>query len=505
VTLTDQPSAPPAPPAPPPAFRWTRVHVVTLTVVCFAQLLEAIDITVVNVALPTIRTDLHFSAAGLQWVVNAYTVLFGGFLLLGGRAGDLLGRRRVFLAGVAAFTLASLASGLATNAGTLVATRAAQGLAAGFVAPMTLAILTAAFPEGRPRNRALGVWGATAGISASLGLLVGGLIVSGPGWRWIFFVNIPIGALMLLAGWRYVADDRAAARPERRYRHFDTAGAVTVTAGLILLAYGVVQTDTHPWGSARTLLLLAAAAALLGYFVVREAWAADEPLVPFSLFANRAVTGANVMSALQGAGTLAVFYFTTLYMQEVLHFSALKTGLAYLPLTGTLVVLSGLGPVLVPRIGIRYTLALGFGVAAVGLGLFARVSAHGTLVPDIVVPSVVLAAGLALTFVPITIGAVTGVSPARAGLASGMVNVTRTVGGALGLAVIATVATRRGTHLAHTGHAPGDALTGGFRLGFAICAVLMAVSALTAILLFRREGRGAPVNLTELAAAGLET
>jgi EmrB/QacA subfamily drug resistance transporter len=498
VTLTDQPTAPPAPP---PAFRWTRAYVVTLTVVCFAQLLEAIDITVVNVALPTIRTDLHFSAAGLQWVVNAYTVLFGGFLLLGGRAGDLLGRRRVFLAGVTVFTLASLASGLAQNAGTLVATRAAQGLAAGFVAPMTLAILTAAFPEGRPRNRALGIWGATTGVSASLGLLVGGLIVTGPGWRWIFYVNIPVGALMLLAGWRYLAADR----PERRYRHFDTAGAVTVTAGLILLAYGVVQTDTHPWGSARTLLLLAAAVALLGYFVAHEAWVAAEPLVPFSLFANRAVAGANVMSALQGAGTLAVFYFTTLYMQEVLHFSALKTGLAYLPLTGTLVVLSGLGPVLVPRIGIRYTLALGFGPAAVGLGLFARVSAHGTLLRDIVVPSVVLAAGLALTFVPVTIGAVTGVPPARAGLASGMVNVTRTVGGALGLAVIATVATRRGNHLAHTGHAPADALTGGFRLGFAICAGLMAVSAITALLLFRREGRGASVNLAELATAGVES
>ncbi|MFL6077496.1 MAG: MFS transporter [Mycobacteriales bacterium] len=501
MTLTDQPVAPPAPP---PAFRWTRTHVVTLTVVCFAQLLEAIDITVVNVALPTIRTDLHFSAAGLQWVVNAYTVLFGGFLLLGGRAGDLLGRRRVFLAGVAAFTLASLASGLAGNAGTLIATRAAQGLAAGFVAPMTLAILTAAFPEGRPRNRALGIWGATTGVSASLGLLVGGLIVTGPGWRWIFYVNIPIGALMLLAGWRYVADDRAAGRPERRYRHFDTIGAVTVTAGLILLAYGVVQTDTHPWGSARTLLLLAAAVALLGYFAAHEAWVAAEPLVPFSLFANRAVAGANVMSALQGAGTLAVFYFTTLYMQEVLHFSALKTGLSYLPLTGTLVVLSGLGPVLVSRIGIRYTLASGFAVAAVGLGLFATVSAHGGLLRDIVVPSLVLAAGLALTFVPITIGAVTGVPAARAGLASGMVNVTRTVGGALGLAVIATVATRRATHLAHTGHAPADALTGGFRLGFAISAGLMALSALTAILLFRREGRGAPDNLAELAALGAE-
>jgi EmrB/QacA subfamily drug resistance transporter len=481
-------------------FVWTRRHTLAIAVLVPAQLVEAMDITVVNVALPTIKVDLGFDPADLQWVVNAYAVLFAGFLLLGGRAGDLLGRRRVFLAGMSVFTAASLLSALAPNAGTLVGGRAIQGLAAGFTSPMTLAILASIFPDGPARNRALAIWGATTGVSASLGLIVGGLLVNGLAWQWIFYINIPIGVVMVVLAARFIPNDK----PAHRHSRFDTVGAISATAGLVLLTYALVQTNDHPWGSGRTIGLLAAAAVLLAYFCVHEVLVAAEPLVPFSLLRNRTVAGANVVSALSGSGLIAIFYFTSLYQQQVLHFSALKTGLAYLPFTTTIIGLVGLGPLLVPRLGIRYTVALGALISGVGMLLLTRVTPSGHLVGSIIVPTLVLSLGLALLFIPMTIAAISGVAPSQNGVASGLVTVTRTAGASLGLAVMSTLAAARTTHLGNAGAGPADALTGGFRVAFGISAGLMVATAVAALVIFRDEGRGEKVNMAELSQAGID-
>ena len=381
-----------------PVFVWSARHTVALLALCLAQLLDAVDVTVVNVALPTIRSDLRFTDASLPWVVNAYAVVFGGFMLLGGRAGDLLGKRRVLMTGISLFTAASLASGLAGSPALLIATRAAQGLAAALIAPATIAIIASMFPEGRPRNRALGVWGATTGVSSTLGVAAGGLLVGGPGWRWIFYVNIPVGLFLLLVAPRCLANDRPAGPRPR----FDALGAVTVTAGVALLAYALVQTNTHAWGSQRTILLLIAAAAVLVYFVVHETVIEKRPLIPFSIFANRSVLGANVVAAIIGGGMLSLFYLISLYEQEVLHYSALKTGLSYLPLTIALVAFAGVGPLLLRKMTIGALLALGSCVAAAGLLLLAGDSPTAGLFRNVIGPSLVLAPGLALTFIPVT-------------------------------------------------------------------------------------------------------
>jgi EmrB/QacA subfamily drug resistance transporter len=406
----------------------------------------------------------------------------------------------VFLAGVAAFTLASLASGLAPGPGLLIGARAVRGLAAAFVVPLTLAMIATAFPEGKPRTIALTVWGTTTAISASLGLLAGGLLVSGPGWRWIFYVNLPVGAAILYASWRYLRDDR----PARRHRAFDGVAAVTSTAGISLLAYAVVQTGAHPWHSARTIGLLAGAGVLLAYFVVHELAVAAEPLLPFSLLRNRAVAGANVVSALSGAGLVSLFYFLTPYQQQVLHYSALKTGLAYLPLTGVFMAVAGLGPVLIPRTGIRYVTAAGALISAASLVLLFHVTPAGTLASSGIVPTMIFGAGLAVFYIPLTIAAVYRVPAERTGVASALVNVTRTVGGAIALAVISTVVTSRITRQAAAGHPAGDALSSGFRLAFVIIAALLAAAAVLALAIFRGEGRGEKVNLAEVTRAGIE-
>ena len=489
---------PVAPPEGDADFVWTRAKVIILTVLCLAQFLEAIDVTVVNVALPTIKNDLGFTQADLQWVVNAYTVLFGGFMLLGGRAGDLLGHRRVFIAGVALFTLASLGSGLAQSGGLLIAMRGVQGLAAAFIGPLTLAMIATSFPEGKARNRAVGTWGAVAGVSGVVGLLLGGLLTDGPGWRWVFFINVPVGVAML-ACWKFLTKSERA----RGSKRFDAIGAVAVTAGVGLLAYGIVQTDRHPWGSARTILLLAAAAALLVYFVIHEAFVAAQPLVPLSLFRNRAVTGANLVMALSNAGLYTTSLLATLYMQQVLHYSPLKTGLAFLPMTLSMLAFAGLGPALVPRIGIRFTMAIGLVVGSAGLLLFSRVSPDGSFLGDLLAPSLLLGSGAALMLIPITIAAEHGVPAERHGIAAGMINVTRLTGGSLGIAVLATLATERTNHLLG-GHQPAaSALTSGLRLGFAIGAGLMLAAAVVTVAIFRNEGRKPKERADQVPAAAL--
>jgi EmrB/QacA subfamily drug resistance transporter len=488
--------------APPPAaFVWTRRHTLALTVLCLAALLDTIDVTVVNVAMPAIRESLHFSESGLAWMVNAYLVPFGGFLLLGGRAGDLLGRRRVLVAGTAAFTVASLGSALAPTAAAMVGTRAAEGLAAAFVVPMTLAMLSSMFPAGPGRNRAFAIWGGVSAAAGTLGLILGGLLVTAVGWRWIFLVNIPVGAVVVAAALRLLpADARSEAVAGRGGGRFDAVGALSVTAGTSLLAYAVVQTGSHAWGSARTIALLAVAAALIGYFVLHERLVARSPLMPLELWRNRSVTGANIVSALVASALFAVFYSTTLYMQQVLHYSALRTGLAYVPFGLSILVAAGFAPTLVSLAGIRWATITGALAALIGFVLLARTPADGRLVTDIIIPTVVVGLGGGLMIVPTSIAAMSGVDAARHGVASALLNVSRQLGGALGLAVISTVVASSTARSAASGHSPPLALTDGFHAGFLVSAALVALSVVTAAGLLSDEGRGQRVNLIELQA-----
>jgi EmrB/QacA subfamily drug resistance transporter len=464
-------------------------------VLCLAALLDTIDVTVVNVAMPTIKNALHFSEGGLAWMVNAYMVPFGGFLLFGGRAGDLLGRRRVLLAGTLVFTLASLGSALAPDVGVMISTRAVEGLAAAFVVPMTLATLSSVFPAGPARNRAFAIWGGVSAAGGTLGLIAGGLLVSAAGWRWIFFINIPVGLFVLVAAMRLLPADRGGGFRSRG--RFDLIGAVSVTAGSSLLAYAVVQTGSHPWGSARTVALLAGAVVLLGYFVGHERFVAASPLMPTELWRNRSLTGANVSSALLSSAVFAMFYSTTLYMQQVLGYSALRTGLAYLPLGLSILTAAGLAPALVSRIGVRLTAAAGAVLALAGLLLFARIPAHGQLLTDIIVPSVIVGLGGGLILLATTIAAMSGVAAERHGVASALLNVSRQLGGALGLAAISTVITAFSARSA--GPLP-VALTAGFRAGFSVSAALVGLALVTALTLLRDDGRGQRVNLVELQA-----
>ena len=480
------------------AFTWTRTHVLALVVLCLAALLDTIDVTVVNVAMPAIRNSLGFSEGGLAWMVAAYMVPFGGFLLLGGRTGDLLGRRRVLLAGTGVFAVASLGSALAPSAMVMVITRAVEGLAAAFVVPMTLAMLTSVFPAGPARNRAFAVWGGVSAAAGTLGLILGGVLVSALGWRWIFLVNVPVGAIVMVSALRVLPADG----PRRRagLRGFDLGGAVSVTAGASLLAYAVVQTTSHPWTSPQTIGLLAAAAALIGYFVIHERFVASDPLMPLSLWRNHSVTGANVVSALLSSAMFAVFYATTLYMQQVLHYSALRTGLAYVPFGLSILVGASIAPGLVSLAGIRVTSIAGSVLSLVGLGLLARVPASGHLLTDIILPLVVVGLGAAVVIVPTSVAAMSGVAADRHGVASALLNASRQLGGALGLAVIATIVASSATRSAAAGNDAPAALTAGFHAGFTVSAALVVATIAVAAALLRDEGRGRRVNMLELQA-----
>jgi EmrB/QacA subfamily drug resistance transporter len=483
-------------------FRWTRRHVLALAVLCLAALLDTIDVTVVNVAMPAIRNSLHFSEGGLAWMVDAYMVPFGGFLLLGGRTGDLLGRRRVLVAGTAVFAAASLGSALAPSAGVMIATRAVEGLAAAFVVPMTLAMLTSVFPAGPPRTRAFSVWGGISAAAGTLGLVVGGALVSAAGWRWIFLINIPVGLIVIAAALRVLpADSPRGGGAAASRRGFDLGGAVSVTAGASLLAYAVAQTSSYAWGSARTVGLLCAAAALAGYFVVHEAReerAGRTPLMPVSLWRNRSVAGANIVSALLASAMFAVFYSTTLYMQQVLHYSALRTGLAYVPFGLSILVAAAAAPALVSLAGIRVTSILGSAASLAGLVLLARVPVAGHLLTDIILPTVIVGLGAGAVIVPTSVAAMSGVTADQHGVASALLNVSRQLGGALGLAVIATVVASFAARSAAAGNAAAAALTAGFHAGFAVSALLVVVSLFTAAVLLREDGRGQRVNLIAL-------
>jgi EmrB/QacA subfamily drug resistance transporter len=476
-----------------PAMRFHRPNPKTLALLLLAmtQFVLIIDASIVNVALPSIGRALDFSQADLSWVVNSYTLAFGGCLLLGGRLADLLGRRRMYMTGLVLFALASFAGGLAQSETWLIVARAAQGLGAAIVSPAALSIITTTFAEGAERNRALGVWGAVAGAGGAAGVLLGGLLTTGLSWRWVLFVNVPIGLVCAALAPRLIAESRA----ETRTRAFDLAGAITVTAGLSLLVYALVDAVNAGWGSAETLARLAGAVALLGAFVAIEA-RHRAPLVPFAIFRSRTRRGANVVGLLVGMSLFSMFFFVSLYMQQVLHYSALEAGLAYLPLAVGIILAAGGASAAVTRFGPKPVLLCGLLLIAAGLAWFSRAPASGgTFAADVLGPSLLAAGGLGFSFVPITITAMSGTRPHEAGLASGLLNTSQQVGGALGLALLATLANTRTQDLLAAGHDSGYALTEGFSRAFLAGAGFALLGALlTLVLISARDTRASEVR-----------
>jgi EmrB/QacA subfamily drug resistance transporter len=461
----------------------------TLVIACVAQFMVILDVSVVNVALPSIRDDLGFSATGLQWVVNAYTLTFAGFLLLGGRAADLLGRRRVFIGGLLLFSGASIVGGLAQSEGMLVAARAAQGLGGAVISPATLAIITTTFTEGAERNKALGAWGAMGGAGGAFGVLLGGLLTDLLSWQWILFINVPIGLAAAALAPRFVAEGR----DRSRARNFDLAGALTVTLGLVAVVFAIVRTDVNGWGSAQTIVVLAVGLALIGLFLLIEGKLASHPLMPLRIFKSRALSSANAIVFALGASMFAMWFFVSLYLQQVLGYSPLEAGLAFLPMTVMIIIGSTVASRITVRVGIKRMLVTGMTLQAIGLLLFSRVTADGSYLSDVLAPALVTALGMGTAFVPVTIAAVSGVAPAEAGLASGLVNTSRQMGGALGLAVLATLATSHTASVAESGSSTAVALTAGFQRAFEVGAGFALAGMLIALLTLQVKKRAAAV------------
>ena len=475
---------------------------IALAVLVAAQFMVVLDVAIVNVALPSIKTDLHFTEQSLQWVITAYAIMFGGVLLLGGRMADLLGRRRLFLAGVGLFTASSLAAGFAWSESSLIAFRAAQGLGGALLAPAALSILTTMFAEGRERNIALGVWGAVSGSGAAAGVLLGGLLTSSLSWSWIFFINVPVGIVLVAVAPLLLRESRA----DLGHRYFDVAGAATVTGGLMLLVYAMTRATEIGWSTGETIGLLAASAALIVSFIAIEL-RSRAPLLPMRIFRLRTLRGANVTAFLLGASVFSQFFLGTLYMQQVLHYSALKTGVAYLPLTLTIIVLATVAQNLVTRIGVRRVLPVGMVLAAGALVLLAQVPANGHYFFDLFPAFLIGAVGLAFTFVPMTIAALMGVEEADAGVASGLLNTSQQIGGAIGLATASTIATSFTSRYvdSHAGATAlgGSALTYGFQITFYVLAGVAALAAVLAATMIESP-TSATADVVELDATPVE-
>jgi EmrB/QacA subfamily drug resistance transporter len=459
-----------------------------LVLVCMAQFMVILDATIVNVALPSIQEDLEMSDADLQWVVNAYTLVFGGFLLLGGRAGDLIGRKRVFLAGVVLFSVASLLNGLAPSSEFLILARGLQGLGGALIAPAALSIITTTFEEGPERAKAMSVWAAIAVGGAAAGLLAGGILVEAFSWPWIFFVNVPIGIAVFLAALRFVPESKDA----RAHKAFDLAGAITVTAGLVILVYAIVKAQEKGWASLHTIGVGGIAIALLATFLLIER-RSIEPLVRLSIFRLRTIRAANVAMFFVASGLFAMFFFTTLYMQRVLDYGPLEAGLAFLPFTAGVIVGAGLSQALVAKVGARELPLIGMSMAIVGLLLFVRLQPDGSYVTDLLPGMILTSIGMGLTFVPVTLIATSGIPRDDAGLASGLFNTSQQIGGALGLAILSTLAVNATDDtLAEVGGEPspdqlGQALVDGYHVAYVGSAVLIAVAATLLFLLLKRE------------------
>jgi EmrB/QacA subfamily drug resistance transporter len=457
-----------------------------LAVIVTAQFMVVLDISIVNVALPSIRTDLHFSQESLQWVLTGYSIFFGGFLLLGGRLGDLFGRRRLFMAGLSLFTVSSLLNGLAWSEGSLIAFRCLQGLGAAMMSPAALSILTTTFEEGRERNKALGIWGAVAGSGGAVGVLLGGVLTSAFSWPWIFYVNVPVGVTVIAVTPFLVRESRA----DLPSRQFDFAGAATITGGLMLLVYGMTHAAQHGWGTAETIGLLTASGLLIASFFLIES-RTKAPLLPLRIFRLRTLTGSNVSALIAGGAVFSQFFLLTLYMQEVLHYSALKTGVAYIGLTLTTIGFSAVSQGLVTKLGVRRVLPVGLGLSTVALVLFAQLPVDGHYFSDLFPGFIISGLGLAMVFIPMSIGALTGVRPADAGIASGLISTSQQIGGAVGVAAATTIATTFTSHYvnSHPGTNPfsPDALTHGFSIAFYALAGAAAVGGVLAGLLIESQ------------------
>jgi EmrB/QacA subfamily drug resistance transporter len=467
-----------------------------LALLCMTQFMVVLDASIVNIALPSIGEDVGISQENLSWVVNGYVLTFGGFLLLGGRMADLLGRRRIFMAGLVIVAVASLFAGFAPDEGTLVAARAAQGLGAAIIAPSALSIVTTIFRDGAERNKALGAWGAVAGSGGAAGVLLGGVLTDGLGWEWVMWVNVPVALIVLALTPSLIPESRS----ESQTRHFDLAGAVTVTAGLSLLVYAIVDAESAGWGSTQTVSLLAAAVALLGVFTAIEL-RSHAPLVPFRIFRKRTLSGANAVGLMVGGSLFAMFFFITLYMQQVLDYSAIKAGLSYLPLSVAIILSAGIASQLVTRIGFKPVLAAGLVLVAAGLVWFSQVSVDGGFTTDILGPSLLAAVGLGFAFVTTTIAAVSGIGDHEQGLASGLINTSQQIGGALGLAVLATIANSRTESVLQDAGGDAGALPGalveGFQSAFLGAAAIAVIGLVLTLILIRGRDSRAHVALSE--------
>ena len=449
-----------------------------LIVVCLAQFMVILDVAIVNVALPSMRAGLHFSTTGLQWVVNAYTLTFAGFLMLGGRSADLLGRRRVFLSGTGLFALSSLACALADSRGLLIGARGMQGLAGAVLSPATLSIITSTLPEGPARNRGLAAWGAVGGLGASSGALLGGVLTQAFGWPAIFAVNVPLGLIVVALGLRVIPP----IEPSEGTRHFDVTGALLVTAGLVSLTYGIVRTDTLGWGASGVIVPLIAGLALLGAFLLVEARFAEQPLVPLSMFRIGHLRAANAIIVLLYACQFPGWFFLTLYMQQVLHYNAIEAGLGFLPMTLSIFAASTLAPRVVSRFGPRPVITAGMASSAAGMLLLSGLAPGGTYVNTVLLGALLSSLGMGFTLVPATIVAMQGVAGAQSGVASGLLNTSRLVGGALGLAILSTIAAAHTRALIGADGA-AHALTSGFGLAYTVGAVLALTGAAVAVFL----------------------
>jgi EmrB/QacA subfamily drug resistance transporter len=459
-----------------------------LALLATVQFMVVLDIAIVNVALPSIQVDLGFSQESLQWVISAYALFFGGFLLLGGRTADLLGRRRLFVAGLLLFSAASLASGLAWSDEALIVARAVQGLGAAMITPAALAILMTTFQEGRERNTALGVWGAVGAFGAVAGVLLGGILTDWLSWEWIFYINVPVGLAALAVTPLLLAESR-----DEAMTSFDVPGAVLVTGGMVTLVYAITQANDYGWGSVETIGLFALAVALLAAFTGWEA-RAKEPLMPFSIFRIRTVAAANISGLILGTVTFSMFLMLTLYMQQVLSYSPLETGVAYLAVAGTAIIWSTVAAQLVTRVGVKPVIAAGMGFLTAGLLYFTQVSVGGSYVGDLLPGFLLIAVGLGFSFVPISIAALAGVRANEAGLASGLFNTSQQIGGALGIAALSAVATSKTENGVASGTALPKALTDGFEAAFIWGGIVAALGILVALVLVRESDLEAPVE-----------
>jgi EmrB/QacA subfamily drug resistance transporter len=468
VTTTEKPTQAPG------------IHSALLMIVCLAQFMVILDVSVVNVALPEIHSGLHFSTTGLQWVVNAYTLTFAGFLMLGGRCADLLGRRSVFMAGTALFTISSLACAVADSRGLLLGARALQGFGGAVLSPATLSIITSSFKEGAARNKAVGMWGAMGALGASSGALLGGFLTQIFGWPAIFAINVPLGVAVIVFGLRMIPASKAA----EGTKHFYVTGAVLVTASLVTLTFGIVRTDTLGWGSAGVLGPLLAGVLLLGAFLTVEARFAQAPLVPLSVFRTGQLRVANLVVILLYASFFPVWFFLTLYLQQTLHYDAIEAGISFLPMTLSIFTASTLAPRLVGRWGARRVITSGMLCSALGMALLTGVAPGGSYLPNVLPGALLSALGMGLSLVPATIVAMQGLPPSESGLGSGLLNTSRLMGGALGLAALSTIADAQTRGDVSLGAA--HALTDGFDLAFGVGAVFCLLGAVVAGVFLRR-------------------